>query len=368
MINMEKQLSRVVNIFLQLAKIPSPSGKEQKLRDFITSQSSALGYTVKKDHKGNLIITSKSIKKDGPILLFSAHMDTVQPAQEINPIIKSGYIYSDGTSVLGADDKSGIAAIIDVMHRIKKDKILYNQIRFVFTVEEEIDLLGAKELSNGDLKADMGFVLDADGDVGLVINKAPFLNSLKVEITGKAAHAGIAPETGINAIKVAAEAIQQISCGRIDQETTVNIGQISGGTASNIVPEYAEIIAESRSHNQDKLIEITKTIEETFKKTALKYHAKVKLKTTRQFNGLDIPKTHKVIEITRTAANNIDLPFKIVTSGGGSDAQIINNHGIPTVVLSTGMENIHSTKERIKIKNLEKLSDFLISIIKTANK
>jgi len=360
-------MTRVTDLFIKLASIPSPSGKEQKIAEYISSYLQKLGYRVTKDKKGNLIITTQSLNKKGPTLLFCAHLDTVPPADKVTPIIKKGYIYSDGSSVLGADDKSGVAAILEMLQRIKKDKVLYNQIKVIFTVEEEIDLLGSKSLTKEVVKADMGFVLDADGDVGMVVNKAPFLNSFIIDIKGKAAHAGLAPEEGVNAIRIAAEAITNLPDGRIDKETTINIGQINGGTAQNIVPEQVQIIAEIRSHKENKLKKNTELVINTFEKISKKYQGKATIETKRAFNGLDIPRNHQIIELVKKAAKTNNLKFKVETCGGGSDAQIINNLGVPTVVLATGMENVHSTRERIKIKNLEDLAELLITIVKIAN-
>ncbi len=360
-------MERVVDIFLKLVKIPSPSKHEDQVAQFITNHLKKLGYKVKKDAKGNLIVNSRGMRKYGPIIMFSAHMDTVPPADKITPIIKGKYIYSDGTSVLGSDDKSGIAAIIELLHRIKKDKILYKEIKAVFTVEEEIDLLGAKALKKSDVKADMCYVLDAGGDAGTVVNKAPYLNSIQIDVLGKASHAGAEPELGIHAIQLASEAIANLKLGRIDDETTVNIGTIVGGVAQNIIPEKVSISAEVRSHKLAKLEKQTKLIKNAFQKSAAKYKGKVKVNVKRKFDGLDVSPKSVLVKLVEKSAKNLKLPFIVETGGGGSDAQMLTKLGIPTVVLGTGMENVHSTKERIKIKNLVDLADLLVEIVKIGN-
>ncbi len=360
------KLPNVVEFFLDLVKIDSVSKHEENVRKYIQSELKKIGLKGRVDRKGNLIYCLKGVLANGPTLLFNAHMDTVVPGNGVKPILYADRITSDGTTVLGADDKAGVAALLEFVHLLKNKRIKYHEIKIIFTVEEELNLRGAKKLSFADCQADYCFVLDSDGNVGEIITKAPAKDHLDITVFGRSAHAGLAPEEGLNAIKIAADALTKINSGRIDQETTLNIGTIRGGQATNIVPDKVTIKVEVRSRNDKKLAEQVTYVCEIFRTTAAKNGGKATVKVSRTYDKVDTANDSAITAIARRASEKMGLPFKISPSGGGSDASVFYNYGIPTIALAIGMEKVHSCQEYITLKNLTQLPDYLIEIVKSA--
>ena len=240
---------RLLKRFLKYVKVTSLSKNESLFAGLLRKELKSLKISSRRDEIGNIFA---DVKGRGPCILLNAHIDTVGPGENIKPQIRFGMINSDGRTILGADNKAGVAVIMELLQMLKEQKVPHNNLQVVFTVQEEIGLYGARAIKRGWLHADFGFVLDG-GDIDTLYNRAPTQYNLTAEVTGKAAHAGIHPEQGINAITVASEAIAKMKLGRIDRETTANIGIIKGGTATNIVPEKVEIKGEVRSHNIAKL-------------------------------------------------------------------------------------------------------------------
>lgn len=363
-----KTQDRVINTFLELVKISSVSHQEAEVRKYIIQQFKKLGYKYRVDAKGNVHISLPGVLASGPVILFNAHMDTVVPGNNVKPILKKDRIMSDGTTVLGADDKAGIAGIVEMARLLKEKNVLYKEIKIIFTVEEEIGLQGAKHLTYDDVEADYCFVLDSDGDVGSVVIKAPAQDSIEIKILGRAAHAGLSPEKGISAIKIAGEAIAKINLGKIDQETTANIGLIKGGRATNIIPDEVVIKAEARSHDEDKLSQQVKQMVSAFKSAAEKHQGRVEVKVKRSYNKVAVAKDSEIVQIAQKSAQKLKLKCKVKASGGGSDASIIYGYGIPTIALCIGMEQVHSCSEYITFDNLLALPNYLIELVKTAQK
>lgn len=360
------KLPNVVETFLTLVKIDSVSKHEENIRKYLQSELKKLGVKGRVDAKGNLIYCLKGVLATGPTLLFNAHMDTVMPGNGVKPIVLADRITSDGTTVLGADDKAGLAALLEFVQLLKNKKIKYHEIKIIFTVEEELNLRGAKKLSFADCQADYCFVLDSDGNVGEIVTKAPAKDHLDITVFGRAAHAGLAPEEGINAIKIAAEALGKIKSGRIDEETTLNVGQIRGGQATNIVPEKVTIKTEVRSRNEQKLKTQVRSLKEAFRTAAAKYGGNVTIKKTRTYDRVNTADDSAIANLARQASKKMGLPFKASPSGGGSDASVFYNYGIPTIALAIGMEKVHSKQEYITLKNLSLLPDYLIEIVRSA--
>lgn len=354
---------RLVRSFIELVKIDSESGHEDRIARIISSKLKKLGLRVKRDNKGNLIALLEGDKR-ARTLLFNAHMDTVVPGKNVQPRLSCGKIIGNGHTVLGADDKAGIAVILEMLKVIRQEKILHGDIKVIFTVEEEIGLCGARKLSIKDTQADLCFVLDSDGDVGTVVNRSPAQDSLNVVIHGRAAHAGICPERGISAIEIAARAITGMRLGRIDKETTANIGIIQGGKATNIVPEEVLLRGEARSHSAQKLKRQTNNMLRCIKQAACQAGGKVQLFVQRSYDAIALPEKAPILELTKKAARKIKVPHRILSSGGGSDANIIHSRGVPTVALGIGMENVHSKHEYIEVRNLCKAAEFILEIVK----
>ncbi|MDP4092486.1 MAG: M20/M25/M40 family metallo-hydrolase [Bacillota bacterium] len=363
---------RMVNEFIELVKTDSLSLQEKKMARLLKKKLEEMGLSVFDDgagiklggNTGNLICNVEGTKKVPPILLM-AHMDTVIPGIGKKPIVEGNIIKTDGTTILGGDDTAGIECIMEVLKVLKENKIEHGDIQVVFTIGEEKGLLGAKNLDYSKIYAKYGFVLDDGGDIGEVAVTAPSQNKIDVRVKGKAAHAGVEPEKGISAIKIASSAISEMTLGRIDDETTANIGIINGGQATNIVCDLVEIKAEARSRNQDKLNRQTAHMKECFDKAAIKYGGAVEFVSSLEYPSFNISSEDRIMTILERAANTCGLTFKPVPTGGGSDTNIINGKGIQAVDISVGMENVHSVNEQINIDNLVKAAEFLLAIIES---
>lgn len=364
---------RLVESFMELVKIDSISREERKLADFLIEKLEDLGLEVivdqagekVKSNCGNIIARFKGNIKEVTPIMFSAHMDTVVPGKNIEPVCEGDKILSSGKTILGADDKAAIAALLEALHIIKEDNISCGDIEIVFTICEEMGLHGAKNLDISDLNAQMAFVLDSGGQVGEIISAAPSQNSLKIIIHGKSAHAGSNPEEGINAIQVAGFALSRMKLGRIDEETTTNIGIISGGKATNIIPDEVILEGEVRSRNEEKLEKYTKILKQVVEDTAQEFKAKAEVIINREFYCYNLSTDDRVVKIAIKAAKDMGLEPQLHPSGGGSDANVFNKKGFPAVDLAIGMEKVHTVDEYILVKNLKNTVEYVLSIINT---
>ena len=362
---------RLVEGFMELVRIDSVSKEEKDLADYLLKKLKKLGLEVMvdqagekiKSNSGNIIARLKGNTNNAIPIMFSAHMDTVVPGKNIKPICVEEKIVSDGKTILGADDKAAIAALLEALYIIRENDIPHGDIEILFTICEEIGLKGAKNLDISSLKAQIGFVLDAEGSVGKIITTAPSQNYLEIIIYGKSAHAGANPEEGINAIQVAGYALSRIKLGRIDEETTSNIGIISGGRATNIVPDVVRLKGEVRSRNEEKLEKYTEQIKKISENTAQEFKAKAVVKINKEYYSYNLSPDEQVVSIATKAAKNIGLQPLLYPSGGGSDANVFNKNGIPSVALAVGMEKVHTVEEYILIKDLKNTAEYILSII-----
>src|SRR5690606_7357799 len=267
---------RILNEFLELVQIDSETKHEAEIAKVLKEKFSSLGVEVFEDDTtaetghgaGNLICTLKANKEGVDPIYFTSHMDTVVPGNGVKPSIKDGYIVTDGTTILGADDKAGLAAMLEALKVIKEQNIEHGDIQFIITVGEESGLVGAKALDSSLIHAKYGFALDSDEQVGNIIVAAPTQAKISAVIHGKTAHAGVAPEKGISAITIAAKAVAKMPLGRIDEETTANIGRFEGGQATNIVADKAYILAEARSLVPEKMEAQVEKMKSAFEETA----------------------------------------------------------------------------------------------------
>jgi tripeptide aminopeptidase len=367
--------SRLVAEFLELVQIDSAPKDERKMADALLGKLQALGFDAQEDESGEKIggnAGNVCAFLDGdpnlPALLFSAHMDRVSPGYGIKPIVEDGRIRSDGTTILAADDVAGICAILEGIRIIQEQNIPHGRIEVVFTVAEEGGLFGAKNLDTTPFKAQAGFFLDSTGPVGTIIVQAPAQKSLKVKIHGRSAHAGVAPEEGINAIVVAAKAISSMKLGRIDPETTANIGVIRGGAATNIVPDLVELEGEARSRNEASLEAQTAHMVEALQAACAEYGAEAEINVTHSYSAYHMKPEDYVVQLAVKASQGIGVEPIQQGTGGGSDANIINSRGIPSVVLGLGYENIHSTAESIPVAQLVKAAELVVSIIQASGR
>lgn len=372
MVNKERMLAE----FFELVKITCSTRAEREVADMVKARLAALGLEVREDdvgakiggNCGNVLALLKGTVPSAPVLMLSAHLDSVEPCAGINPRLKDGVITSAGDTVLGADDKAGVAGILEALRIVRENGIAHGDIQVVFTVAEEGGVNGSKNIDRSLLKADFGYVLDSGGAPGRIINAAPGQNSIKVVIRGKTAHAGVAPEEGINAIVVAGKAMAQLKQGRIDAETTANVGVIKGGQATNIVPDYVEIACEARSRNAAKLEAQTKHMVDIFEQVAAANGAKAEVSVKKAYDPYVLTDDMPVVALAVQAAASIGLTPILEATGGGSDANFFNAFGVPSAVLAVGMSKVHTTAEFIKEADLYKTAELVVAIIKAAAK
>ncbi|AKS38834.1 hypothetical protein NP92_10340 [Anoxybacillus gonensis] len=362
---------RLVDEFLELVQIDSETKYERDIADVLKAKFEALGLHVIEDDTtaqtghgaGNLICTLPATKEGVDPIYFTSHMDTVVPGKGVKPSIQDGYIVTDGTTILGADDKAGLAAMFEAIRVLKEKQIAHGTIQFIITVGEESGLVGAKALDPSLIQAKFGYALDSDGKVGQIIVAAPTQAKLKVTVHGKTAHAGVAPERGVSAITIAAKAIAQMPLGRIDEETTANIGRFEGGTQTNIVCDRVDILAEARSLVPEKMEAQVAKMKEAFERVAEEMGGRADVHVEVMYPGFKFGDGDHVVEVAKRAAEKIGRPHELLRSGGGSDANVIAGLGIPTVNLAIGYEDIHTTNERMPIEELVKATEMVLAII-----
>ena len=369
---------RLAETFKFLVQIDSVSKEEGVIANEIKKILESMGAETFVDNagdkiggnSGNLIARFKG-NTQAPPLLLNAHMDTVEPGRGVTAVLENGTFTSDGTTILGADDKSAIAILLETLTILKENDLPYGPLEIVFTVCEEIGLQGAKHLDLSAVTAKYGFALDATDTEGIV-TRAPSANHLEFTVHGKDAHAGAAPEKGINAISLASKAIAKLELGRIDRETTCNIGIIEGGIATNIVPNLVKVKGEVRSHDDEKLDNITNKIVFSFTEAIENYKKmnandelpRVEINIKKDFPRTHIPDDHPVIKLATRAAENLGRNMKTKTTGGGADANIFFEKGIFTGVLGTGMRDMHTVRESVKLDDMVRTTELLLEIIR----
>jgi tripeptide aminopeptidase len=309
---------------------------------------------------------------DAAPFLLCAHMDTVVPGENIRPVVSGDIIKSDGTTILGGDDKSGIVAILEAVRVLREQRVAHGPIDVLLTICEEMGLVGAKHFDVGRLRARTGLVLDCDG-VHELITRAPAANRMSFTVHGLEAHAGVAPEEGISAIRVAAEAIAAMRLGRVSAETTANIGRIEGGLASNIIPNRVHLRAETRSLSVEGLEAQTAHMRECFEQAASRHHvtvggrehhARVEAKIDRDYERLDVPDDTRIVRLMAAASRHLGVPFRTRSTGGGSDANVFTGRGIEVANLSCGMREIHTVNEWVDTKDLVSTARLLVEAVR----
>ncbi|MDD4666004.1 MAG: M20/M25/M40 family metallo-hydrolase [Clostridia bacterium] len=363
---------RLVQEFMEMVKIDSLSKEEGSFAAYLKDKLTELGLEVLVDEQagrragsdtGNLLGRLRATRQGVPVILFAAHMDTVALGKGIQPQLRDGVIYSSGDTILGSDDKAGIAAILEALRHIKEEKIAHGEIEVLFTISEEVGLLGSRYLDYSLLQAEMGFVLDSGGEPGTIICQAPAHERIKAVIHGQAAHAGMNPEKGISAIQAAAQAIVKMKLLRIDEETTANIGVIKGGEATNIVCERVELEGEARSLSEEKLCRQTRHMVACLQEACAEMGARLEVEVSREYPSLQVPEDEAVVKTARQAAEALGLEVKLTSSGGGSDTNYLSAHGLKAVNLGVGMSHAHTKDEFIKIKDLVMAAHYVAEIM-----
>lgn len=366
---------RLVDAFMEYVGISSPTKSEGRFAAYISKVLESLGLEVVIDDAGEKVgsDTGNVIAKlkgntEGDTLLFSCHMDTVSPGVDIKPHIADGVIYSDGTTVLGGDDKAGIAAIIEALTVIKEQNISHADIEVVFSIFEEGGLHGAKNLNFEQFNAKSVFVLDSGGDPGQIIIKGPAQDKLEFKVIGRPAHAGVAPEEGISAIQVASAAISKMNLLRIDAETTANIGRIEGGSVTNIVAAETKVFAEARSLDNHKLKAQSDHMVACFENAAKDFGATVEISVSRMYSAFTIDENAEIVNMAKAACTRMGLKPFTASSGGGSDTNIFNANGLMAINLGIGEKKPHTLEEHLHIKDLVATSSLVLELIKGAVK
>ena len=368
---------RLSENFVRFAQIDSISREEAEIAALLQTMLKDRGAIVSMDNAGELIggncgnlVARFKGNVDRPPLLLSGHMDTVEPGRGVKVVFSDGVFTSDGTTILGSDDKSALAIIFEVLDVIREDNLPHPPIEVVFTVAEEVGLLGAKAFDLSMIDAKIGYILDSTDRDGIV-TRAPAANHFTITIHGKDAHAGAFPEDGINAIAVSSRAVSSLRLGRIDAETTCNIGRIEGGKATNIIPDRVTLHGEARSHDEDKLRTVTKTILNAFHAAADHFRKapgdalpRVEIDLEQEFPATHVPEDHPVVRLARQAAENLGRTIESKTIGGGADANIFFGKGVVAGVLCTGMTDVHTVRESIRLKDMVSTAELLLEILR----
>lgn len=360
--------ARLVETFLDLVRIDSPSCFESAVARYCEIALLESGCTVWFDDSapvtgsdiGNLIA---ELPGDAPgVLILSAHMDCVEPCRGVVPEVREGVVFSAGDTVLGADDKAGIAVAIECVRRLAESTEPRPTIRCVFTVQEEVGLNGAKALEDAVVEADLCLVLDADGSPGVIVTGAPTHYTFDARFRGRAAHAGVRPEDGISAIAMAAQAVTQLPIGRIDPITTANVGTISGGTATNVIAGQTVVTGECRSLDRQQVEDVRESMGAIMRRVAAEAGGAVDIEWTLEYEGFSLDDDDPRLGLLSAACVDAGLTPVFATTGGGSDANIIASRGVPTVVLSCGMRGVHGTDESIVVSDLESLTHLCLAV------
>ena len=365
------QPERLEQLFLDLVAIDSESYNERRLCDYLKKSLASFTNDIQEDNAGasfggnagNLIACIRG-NAHAPRILLNAHMDVIAPANAVRAVRQRDIIRSDGKTNLGADDKAGIACIMETLHTLHDNNLPHGDLLIIFTVAEETHLKGVRALATGHYRdVDFGYTLDSTGRAGDIITRSPSHKTIAARVTGRAAHAGMEPEKGTNAIWVASRAISRMTLGRIDSETTANIGIIKGGRATNIVPDQVEVTGEARSHSPEKLDAHIDHIIACLERTAKEFGAGVKTGVQPEYSAYDMAPDSAVVRHAVDAAQSIGLEPVLKSSGGGSDANVFNAAGLPVVPLGAAMQNPHSTDEFVNVTELADVARFTLALV-----
>ncbi len=373
---------RLTTLFLELVRIDSHSRQERAMAERLARELRDLGAEVWVDDAGAKVggttgnVLARVAATPGATtvapLLLSAHMDTVIPGEGVRPIVEGDVIRTDGTTVLGGDDKSGCAIICEVLRVLRDEGIPHGVVEVAFTICEEVGLLGAKHLDVSGLTARAGLVLDSDAP-GYLFTRAPASNHLTFTVHGLEAHAGMAPERGINAIRVAAEGVAAMRLGRIDEATTANIGIVTGGGAINVVPKLVRLEGEARSHDAGKLAVQCEHMQHALEGAAARHtivldgrevRARVESVIERSYDAMDVPDAAPIVQLVLRAAASLGHSVESAPMGGGCDANVLNGRGFQVANLGTGMRDIHTVKEWLRVGDMVRTAEVIVEMLR----
>jgi tripeptide aminopeptidase len=358
-------VTEAVDLFLELAAIPSPPGEERAVSDVVQRYLRDLGLVCDEDHFGNVYARIEPTAEGTP-LFFCAHLDTVPPAGPLEPVLEDGVIRNAGGTILGADNKSAVVQMLEGARRVLAENRPHAGIELLFTMQEEIGLVGAAAFDHTRLRAQLGYVYDQAAPIGEIILGAPWAQGIEVTFHGRASHSGMYPEEGRSAIQAAAKAIADLRLGRVDDETTANVGVISGGTAGNIVPEWCTFLAEARCQDERKLNDVVQEMLDAFTFAATEGDCEVSTALKKTYRGYRFAKSDDVVVLAAAALERCGYTVSYALSGGAADANSFNERGLRCVNLANGMTDIHTPTERISVDDLLGMVDVTLALIETA--
>ncbi len=358
-------MSEAVDLFLELAAIPSPPGEERAVADVVLRYLRGLGLEPDEDDFGN-VYASLEPSAEGTPLFFCAHLDTVPPSGELRPVVEDGVIRNAGGTILGGDNKAAVTQMLEGARRVLVENVPHAGIELVFTRQEEVGLFGAAAFDRTRLRAELGFVYDQEGAIGEIILGAPFAQGLEITFHGRAAHAGMSPEEGRSAIQAAAKAIADLRLGRVDEVTTANVGVIRGGAAGNIVPETCSFLAEARSHDERKLGDLVQEMLDACAFAASETECELQSELRKTYRGYRFAKSDGVVALAAAALGRCGHEVRYALSGGAADANVFNERGLRCLNLTHGVYDFHSPEERISVADLEAMVDVTVALVEAA--
>jgi tripeptide aminopeptidase len=366
-------VSEVLDLFVELAALPTPPGEERAAADVVLRYLSDLGLTPDEDDCGPSIGSTMGNvyarvepTAPGTPLFFCAHLDTVPPSGPLEPVVEDGVVRNAGGTILGADNKSAVAAMLEGTRRVLAENRPHAGIELLFTPMEEVGLIGAYAFDQSRLHADLGYVYDQAAPIGEIILGAPWSQSMQVRFHGRAAHSGMFAEEGRSAIQAAARAIADLRLGRVDEGTTANVGVIEGGTGGNVVPEWCTFLAEARCQDEDKLRDFVQEMLDAFSFAATSTDCEVETELRKSYLGYRFKQSDDVVQLAAKALSACGHDVSYALSGGGADANVFNEEGKRCVNLANGMTDIHTPAEHISVADLESMVDVTLALIDAA--
>jgi tripeptide aminopeptidase len=366
-------VSEVLELFLELASVASPSGEEREVADRVLAYIRDCGLDADEDDAGptigstmgNVYARAEPTAAGEPIFLC-AHLDTVPPSDAIEPLVEDGVVRNARPTILGGDNKAAVAAMLDATRRVLAESRPHAGIELVFTPKEEVGLLGAFAFDHRRLAARVGYVYDQAAPIGELVLGAPSAQQLEITFHGRAAHAGMYPEEGRSAIAAAARAIAEMRLGRIDEETTANIGRIEGGTAANVVPEWCSLVGDVRSHDELKLADLVQSIQDALTFAAGVAEVEVETVVRRSYRAYRFKRDDLAVRLAAEALDRCGFAPRYGLSGGAADANVFNERGLQCVNLANGMAEIHTPEEHIAVADVEAMVEVTLALIDAA--
>ena len=366
-------MPEVLDLFTELASVPSPPGEERAVADLVVRYLRDCGVEVDEDDcgpaigstMGNVYARLEPTAAGDPLFLC-AHLDTVPPTAAIEPVVHDGVVRNAAGTILGADDKAAVAVMLEAARRVLAERRPHAGIELLFTPKEEVGLVGASAFDHDRLLARIGYVYDQAAPIGVVILGAPYSQSLEVTFHGRAAHSGMHPEDGRSAIAAAARAISEFRLGRVDEHSTANVGTITGGTATNIVPEWCTFVAEARSHDERKLADLVREMQDAITFAAGVAECDVETKTKKSYRGYRFSKQDRAVSLAAQALAACGHEVTYDLSGGAADANVFNDRGLECVNLANGMTDIHTPDEHIAVADLDAMVDVTLALVDAA--